>query len=68
SQGAVSIRILDLAGRVVSSRVETPGPSGDAWFWWDASSSDGVALEPGVYVVTASSADGLFTGRIVLTR
>lgn len=68
SGGVVQVRIFDASGRLVESRTETPDSQGDAWFWWSAISSDGGRLEPGVYLVTAESADGFSSGRLVLTR
>jgi hypothetical protein len=68
SEGEVSLRIFDLAGRCVRRLAEGRMPAGEHSADWNGQDGDGRRLPAGVYHLLLETAAGRRTVRIVLAR
>jgi hypothetical protein len=68
-EGAVELRVFDVAGRLVRSLVEAPlAPAGSHSIGWDGRDREGTPAASGVYLVRLRAGDRIAARRIVLLR
>jgi hypothetical protein len=64
----VTLRVFDIAGRLVATLVDAPLPSGSHVATWNGRDVRGDAVSSGVYLVKLESADARLTRKIVLLK
>ncbi len=64
----VTLRILDVTGRVVRTLIDGASPGGPRDFRWDGHDADGEDVSAGVYFVVLRAEEASLVRKIVLTR
>lgn len=67
-EGQARLSIYDLAGRRLDTSVVVVAAPGIQSVRWDGKSADGKALPSGVYLYRVQTAEGIGSGRMMLTR
>ncbi len=62
------VDVLDISGRLVRTLVNASVAAGDRAFDWDGRDAHGVAVAPGLYVVSARAVGEVRTARVVVLR
>ncbi len=64
----VSVRVYDVAGRLVRTIVDGELPAGERNLAWDGSDDRGAPLARGIYLVRVVTPDGVQTRKVMLVR
>jgi flagellar hook assembly protein FlgD len=64
----VTLRIYDVAGRVVRTLVDGPQTAGSRAAVWDGRSDAGLTLASGVYLAEVKAGEEVKRGRLVLLK